>query len=256
MRKLSWLIVLGSIILFQLHSGFAWVEITGSDIGWAWAVMFELSAIYFLATGNKTLGIVTYTVVLCMASYSISKDGRTEVMAGVNDKAIELAEQTLKSIVDAERDWPITIQKTMASIQQLKETNHSTATNATKIVFGIETLLQIIALFFIMIAQVKAVTFLREEVVTVTEPKPVTPNVTTSNPTATTPEAVFAIKVLKALTIFGNVNGLTSETSVRKRLELDAPTFTRLKKTRDTGSGMKIKTMQLILDTVNNYKEA
>lgn len=219
MKYISWIVIIGSFALFQIHSGFAWVEITGSDAGWAWSIMFELSAIYFWSRKETTLGILASIVVLCMASYNISKNTRTTLTTGVNDRAIILVENTLENISD--KAYPITIQKTMAHLSDLKSTNKIETSGTKEKALWIGIALQIIALGFILLAQIKAIIFIRDTEVKVKVKSDTNCEVIESNTDTDSQEVVFAKELIMNFTSYIRANGNISVNALLNLLHID-----------------------------------
>lgn len=251
MKVIAWVTVIGAFLLFQIHSIFAWIEITGHWTGFIWAIVFELSAIFFLVTKNTEVGIGALVFVLCMASFNISKDTRTTFSTGVNDSSIALAEKTLNDIKD--KPYPITIQKTMQLIVDLKASNKIEITTSESISLWLGIVLQIAGASVILLAYIKAIIFIRDgyqikseteidgydDIETNTE----TPETQNEITDVDSPMALLAKDILSEMVAWGHKNGYRTETTIRDGLGLGSATFSRLRTVAETGSGMRESTM-------------
>lgn len=165
MKQISWIVLIGSFLLFQVHSAFAWNEITGNLTGVLWSIMFELSAIYFWSNGDIKLGVVASIVVLLMASFNITKEARINLATieakQSSEKAVNVLVNTLDSIKD--KSYPMTIQKTINAITVMAD-NNTTQKPKSESSQWLGIVLQLIALCFVLVAQIKAILFIRGDV--------------------------------------------------------------------------------------------
>lgn len=246
MKAISIIVIIGSFALFQVHSAFAWIEITGNLNGILWAIMFEVSAFYFIYTKHDNLGIATYIIVLLMASFNISKDTRIKLETSVNDKTLEVLVSTLDNIKD--KDYPITIQKTMKAITDLKTDEAMKQDTKIEYSLWLGIALQIIALSLILVAQIKAIMFIRQNTTVTPQKQDVTSVTTTRNELIGTSKRDLAKEVLDMLIEYGREKGFDSERKITYSLQLALPTFQRLRQTIETDNGMSV-------DKMNEIKE-
>lgn len=245
--KVNVLIILLCTVILQSHSIFFWIDITNGYIGIVWSITVEALAMYFWYGKAKILAPLASMVVITSALFHLSASSLKSLdniqSVDRNIYQTEVLTKVLDSIKD--KNYPMTIQKTMKSLERLDK--QVSKEGKTTVSVWLSILLQSLALTLVMVGQIKAVLVLSRK-----EAMPVKKVVTKQAVTAplNTVAMVLARDTLIALREFGLAKELHSESSIRNVLRLTAPTFSRLRATVETGKGMSEGNMREILKLI------
>jgi len=260
MKVIAWLIILASMALLQWHSINTWISFSDAVSGSLMSVLIEVIALYFWYNRNIILAPLTSAFVICFALYNLGHKVINDEDTKAQKEVVNKQEQIVMNVLDSIKDkqYPITIQKTLASLEKIKESKEKAYTvDYSK--WGTIFLLGSV-LILVQIGQIKAMISLRPVRVTLYDnehkqkemKQAVTP---LRNKPVDSSIQVLADKTLRALREFQLQYSLNSETLTRKALDLDATTFSRLRSTYETGKGTSEDKMNMILERIENYEK-
>lgn len=255
MKPIAWLIILGSMVVLQYHSINFWHDMTNSIIGYVVSPVIEIASLMFWHQKERLVAGALSFVVVSASLFHLSK-GSVESLAVINNNSVsqdtmQIVEKTLQK-ADKNGHY-VTRQKSLDAITALTKNKAEVKTSKPVVIMNI--IVEAVMIFMIFIAQIKSVLLLRDET-----PKQEPETVVTKevkqprNKPVDSSMVDLAKQTLKALREFGLENNLNSETSIRRVLELSAPTFSRLNETYETGIGMTENKMREILSRIENYK--
>jgi len=260
MKVTAWVIVLLSMILLQWHSINTWIKFSDSITGSLMSVLIEVVALWFWYNRNIVLAPLTSAFVICFALYHLGDKVINDSEAKAKKEIVDKKEKLLMSVIEKvkEEDWPITLQKSLASLESIgKQKDEAFTIDKSK---WITIFLLGFVLVLIQIGQIKAMISLRPERVTLDDAKPKKKEVKQAvtplrNKTVDSSIQVLADKTLGELQGFMDRNNIDSETLTRKLLGLDAPTFSRLRTAYKNGTGISEIKMNMILERIKNYEK-
>lgn len=163
MKTISWIIVLASMALLQWHSINTWIGFSDKVSGSIMSVLVEVLAMYYAYNKERVLATITYGFVICFALYHLGDKviNTKDILA--KKEVIKKQEQIVMNVLDSIKDksYPITIQKTLASLDSIKQTKDDIYTIPLS-KYGTIFILGSV-LILVMIGQLKAILFLSSE---------------------------------------------------------------------------------------------
>lgn len=216
----------------------AWVAFTDDVSGRLLSVLIEVIALFFWFNNQKYLAPIASAFVIMFATYHVG-DGvintkEVKAQKSLVKKQEQIITDTLNEIKD--KAYPITIQKTLKAMSDIKQVKDDVYSVDTKKWLTIALIFSVFVM--VQVGQVMAVIFLRgntPKVTTVTEPKKV--KVTPSNPNEYSPKAVYAQKFIKELKAYLEANNGVSQASLMEQLGEHRNTWNKMQITSVDGKG-------------------